>query len=215
MLWIIILIIVLIVYYIRKSKSEKPVKFPKVTVIILSIATAITIVTSTISSYSRNYILENADYINSSKIKKFDFKGLSFEYPGNWSVDKEVIEDNLAYHVVCEKNGNNSSEILTITWLTYESSSSELVDFIENVMESMKEEISHRNAKTGNIYNSNYIGISCKSVDFSGSLLNEQYYGNISAFNLNGNTFLVLKQSDKKSKLNSEFKIIEESLKKH
>ena len=84
-------------------------------------------------------------------------------------------------------------------------------EMILNVIEGMKEVPTHKNSVMGNINNTSFKGLSSQSVDFTVTLMGETFYGRMTSFNSNGNTILMLKQSDSKIKLETDFKIMEES----
>lgn len=84
-------------------------------------------------------------------------------------------------------------------------------EMILNTIEGMKEEPTHKNAVVGNINNTSFKGLNSLSVDFTVTLMGETFYGRMTSFNSNGNTILMLKQSDSKTKLETNFKIMEDS----
>lgn len=143
-----------------------------------------------------------------SKLRRFSFKGLSFSYPDNWEVLKEIIEHDFAYQIICEKKGINSDEIICITWYMMETP---LIELIEYTLEGIMEEPSHKNSTVGSISNEEFNGEPCKSVRYSNRFMGESVCGQLMAFNVQGSTFLIIKQSDTMPKLVSEFKIMEES----
>ncbi len=142
------------------------------------------------------------------KTKRFSFKGLTFKYTDNWIVTKEIIENDFAYQVFCEKKGIISLDVLCITWYIMDFP---LIEAIKDTWEAMKEEPSHKNATISLISNARFNGETCKVANFSNTFMGESFYGQIISFNVHGKTFLILKQSDTKAKLDSEFKIMEES----
>jgi len=217
----------IVIYFQGKKKieNENIVKFPIVLVIFIGISLIGSIVQYTLETKNRKFIQEyskNNDLLNldtysnqnetkeKSQLLSLAYNGVSFSYPENWTLEKEVLQDELAFQINCEKKGYNSSEILAITWLKMELSPNEM---ILNTIEGMKEEPTHKNAVVGNINNTSFKGINSQSVDFTVTLMGETFYGRMTSFNSNGNTILMLKQSDSKTKLETDFKIIEESFK--
>jgi len=216
----------IVIYFQGKKKieNENIVKFPIVLVIFIGISLIGSIVQYSIETKNRKFIQEyskNNDLLNLDKYSKqeettnetsqlltLSYNGVSFSYPDNWSLEKEVLQDELAFQINCEKKGHNSSEILAITWLKMELSPNEM---ILNTIEGMKEEPTHRNAVVGNINNTSFKGLNSQSVDFTVTLMGETFYGRMTSFNSNGNTILMLKQSDSKTKLETNFKIMEDS----
>lgn len=216
----------IIIYFQGKKKieNENIVKFPIVLVIFIGISLIGTIVQYTLETKNRKFIQEyskNNDLLNldtyskqeettneKSQLLSIVYNGVSFSYPDNWSLEKEVLQDELAFQINCEKKGYNSSEILAITWLKMELSPNEM---ILNTIEGMKEEPTHKNAVVGDVNNTSFKGLNSQSLDFTVTLMGETFYGRMTSFNSNGNTILMLKQSDSKTKLETDFKIMEES----
>lgn len=215
----------IIIYFQGKKKieNENIVKFPIVLVIFIGISLIGTIVQYTLETKNRKFIQEyskNNDLLNldtyskqeettneKSQLLSIVYNGVSFSYPDNWSLEK-VVQDELAFQINCEKKGYNSSEILAITWLKMELSPNEM---ILNTIEGMKEEPTHKNAVVGDVNNTSFKGLNSQSLDFTVTLMGETFYGRMTSFNSNGNTILMLKQSDSKTKLETDFKIMEES----
>lgn len=216
----------IIIYFQGKKKieNENIVKFPIVLVIFIGISLIGTIVQYTLETKNRKFIQEyskNNDLLNldtysiqeettneKSQLLSIVYNGVSFSYPDNWSLEKEVLQDELAFQINCEKKGYNSSEILSITWLKMELSPNEM---ILNTIEGMKEEPTHKNAVVGDVNNTSFKGLNSQSLDFTVTWMGERFYGRMTSFNSNGNTILMLKQSDSKTKLETDFKIMEES----
>lgn len=216
----------IIIYFQGKKKieNENIVKFPIVLVIFIGISLIGTIVQYTLETKNRKFIQEyskNNDLLNldtyskqeettneKSQLLSIVYNGVSFSYPDNWSLEKEVLQDELAFQINCEKKGYNSSEILAITWLKMELSPNEM---ILNTIEGMKEEPTHKNAVVGDVNNTSFKGLNSQSLDFTVTLMGETFYGRMTSFNSNGNTILMIKQSDSKTKLETDFKIMEES----
>lgn len=216
----------IIIYFQGKKKieNENIVKFPIVLVIFIGISLIGTIVQYTLETKNRKFIQEyskNNDLLNldtyskqeettneKSQLLSIVYNGVSFSYPDNWSLEKEVLQDELAFQINCEKKGYNSSETLSITWLKMELSPNEM---ILNTIEAMKEEPTHKNAVVGDVNNTSFKGLNSQSFDFTVTLMGETFYGRMTSFNSNGNTILMLKQSDSKTKLETDFKIMEES----
>jgi hypothetical protein len=155
---------------------------------------------------SENIFKDNAE--NTTKENKiFNYEGLSFSYPENWKIKKEVILEDFSFQVSCEE-GFYSSDLIIITWIR--TTDITALEAIENNIEAMKEmEMLH--AKVGTLYNSTFKGQSSLSVDYTTSIMDEICYCTITSFIMNGNVVSIIKQSDSKKKLDTEFKQIEES----
>ncbi len=162
----------------------------------------------TLDSFNSNNNISR-NYNNSVQNLPFSYQGISFEYPDNWKVEKEELQQDLAYQINCEKKGINSSEIISITWINMEMEPREM---IQNTIEGMKEEPTHKNSNVKPIYTTVYKGLDAVKSDFDLVLFGEKYFGRIISFNSDGKTILILKQSDNINKLDSEFKIVENSL---
>lgn len=163
----------------------------------------------TLDSFNANSYTSNSSEDKVNNIS-FSYAGISFDYPDNWKVEKEELQQDLAYQINCEKKGINSSEIISITWLNMEMEPREM---IENTIEGMKEVPTHKNSNTKPIFKSVYKGFNAFKSDFDLVLFGEKFFGRIISFNASGKTILILKQTDRIDKLDSEFKIVENSLK--
>ncbi|MBS9768833.1 MAG: RDD family protein [Flavobacteriaceae bacterium] len=140
-----------------------------------------------------------------SSTYNFSYKGLSFDYPSSFKVEKKIIEGGM--NITCEKGLDNLFDIILINFEL------ESKNWLKSVIETIREEPTHKNANVSEIYTTNYKGNFAVSVDFSIRLLGEKAFGQIVAFNSNGKAVLILKQAGSKDKLKTEFKIIEKSLK--
>jgi uncharacterized RDD family membrane protein YckC len=161
----------------------------------------------------QNSVLTNNDIQKSIPIVNnysFSYKEISFDYPENWEIEKEEVEEGLAYRVDCSKKDFDASEIISIMWYYMEI---EPKDVIAGMIESLKEVPTHKNLKANPTVSSNYINYNAYKSDFNITILGEDFYGTIISFQTNGKTMLILKQSDSISKLKSEFEIVENSLK--
>lgn len=139
----------------------------------------------------------------------FSYKGVSFDYPDNWKVEKEEIQKDLAYQINCEKKGFDSADAIFIQWFNIEL---EPREYIELMIESMKEQPTHKNANIKPIHTTIYKGSHAVRTDFELKLFGEMFYGQITAYNSNNKAILIMKQTDSIFKLDSEFKVIENSL---
>lgn len=162
----------------------------------------------TLDSFNANNKISSTFNKNVENLS-FSYQGISFEYPDNWKVEKEELQQDLAYQINCEKKGINSSEIISITWLNMEMEPREM---IQNTIEGMKEEPTYINSNVKPIYTTVYKGYNAVKSDFDLILFGEKYYGRIISFNSNGKIILIIKQTDDIDKLDSEFKIVENSL---
>lgn len=162
----------------------------------------------TLDSFNTNNNIQGSFNKNVNKIS-FSYQGISFDYPDNWKVAKEELQQDLAYQINCEKKGINSAEIISITWLNMEMEPREM---IQNAIEGMKEEPTHKNSNVKPILTTVYKDFDAVKSDYDLILFGEKFYGRIISFNTNGKTILILKQTDSINKLDSEFMVVENSL---
>jgi uncharacterized RDD family membrane protein YckC len=163
----------------------------------------------TLDSFNSNNNI-SSDLNSNIQNLQFSYQGISFEYQDNWKVEKEELQQDLAYQINCEKKGINSSEIISITWLNMEMKPSEM---IQNTIEGMTELPTHKYSNVKTIYTTVYKGYDAVKSEFDLILFRNKYFGVIISFNSNGKTILILKQADNINKLDSEFKTVENSLK--
>jgi len=162
----------------------------------------------TMKSFNTNNLLSTN--INNVQNVPFLYQCISFEYPDNWKVEKEELQQDFAYQISCEKEGTNSSEIITISWLNLEMDPLEL---IQNTIEGMKEEPSHKNSNFKPINATVFKGNDAFRADYDLELFGEKFYGRFISFNSCDKTVLIIKQADNLYKLELEFRVIENSLK--
>ncbi|MHA1748357.1 MAG: hypothetical protein ACTSYF_06895 [Promethearchaeota archaeon] len=153
---------------------------------------------------------DSFSYENTQKKLSYSYAGISFDYLKKWKIEKKELQEDLVYQINCDKEGLNSSEIISITWLNMVMDTQEM---IQNAIEGMKEEAIYKNSQVKSIISKYYKGFNAVSVDFDFVLFGKKYFGRIISFNTKGKTILILKQTDKIEKLDTEFKIIENSLK--
>jgi uncharacterized RDD family membrane protein YckC len=164
-------------------------------------------------------LIENLDSLNVNNIPSsisgvnnlsFSYKGISFNYPDNWEIKKEEVQEDLAYRVDCSKKDFDASEIISIMWYNMKI---EPKVVILGMIESLKEVPTHKNLKANPIVGTNYINYDAFKSEFNITILGETFYGSVISFNTNDKTMLILKQTDSVNKLKSEFKVVENSLK--
>lgn len=163
----------------------------------------------TLNSLATNSNTSNTS-TNNVKNLSFDYQGISFDYPNNWKVEKEEVQQNLAYQVYCEKKGINSSETILFSLLNIKTEPREM---IQTAIEGIKEEPTCKKIKIKPIYTVTYNDISAIRSDLNFLFFGEKQYVSIISFISNDKTILIMKQTESIAKLTSEFKIIENSLK--
>ncbi|MDR2439558.1 MAG: hypothetical protein LBE12_09360 [Planctomycetaceae bacterium] len=193
----------------EKQQAQKP-KNSKIKnwefVICVPIVIVILIISIIIEQNKEN---QSEKTVKQNKTVTLNYEGLSFSYPEDWTIEKTVIYEDFAFQVVCTK-GLFLSEIIAVTWIRMTELS--LPEIIEEYIEGLKEEESHKNSKFSTLYNGVFKGQNSLSVDFVVSFMGLTNYGTITSFIMNGNAVTIVKQSNSKEKLATEFKIIEESI---
>lgn len=220
------IIVGFVIYFQLKKKlaNEGKVKFPVFLVIVMGIALVVGIIMVVVEhkteSYMRN-LLENftseSEWSNteddSSVVNEniLNFKGLTFSYPENWKIEQEVLQDNLAFQVSCEKTGG-ASDIITVVWLCGNNFGT-TAEMVENTIAGIQEEMLKYNAKinSSNLYSTTFKEESASVADYNLTLFDEKTYGRCFSFVMNGNTVVITKQSNSKEKLDTEFQTIENS----
>ena len=210
------------VFKIKKRESKKMSKKTKKTWIVAGsiITFAILLVILFFAVHDKDSNTKSS-YVDNKKItlKELTFNGLTLSYPDNWSVEKKVIIGG--YQVSLEKNGLNNSEYIGIIFLKGGISDNLSLDkWLQNTIMDMKSEYFLENYKSHSfnllqftsIYNSTFKDIECRSVDYTGTYFGESYCGKITVFIMNGNSVMIIKQSDTKEKLETEFMPIEKSI---
>ena len=85
--------------------------------------------------------------------------------------------------------------------------------WISGTIDEMKNNKVYYNVEFSAITPSEFNNISSETVDYVGESLGEKFQGHITSFNINEKTVLMLKHSDSKTKLDNDFRVMEESLK--
>ena len=122
---------------------------------------------------------------------------MSFFYPKNVVIDKNIQQENFDFNVTC---ANNEGSIGVRWWRSTKYTPKDMLDDMVAYLTDVKITTEYYNDKFGNI--------PCVSFDF----VDEKLYAKIQSFILNGNTVLVIKYNIAKENLDTEFRIIENSL---
>ena len=140
------------------------------------------------------------------KTNKIEYEDVSFCYPDSWKTEREE-GDNGSYYIYCEKKGDNSSEIITITAV---SAQIDVFAKLAETLNTMKEQKVYRNMCTEPVRNvslGDNDAILCSFVcSFSGT----KYFGRIYILNVSGKTFTVLMQ-DEEDAFENKFKFFTDS----
>lgn len=192
-------------FYILKNKVENnnKVKLPTSFTVIIAIMVAISVL-----QYSST---NKKDAINEThELMTVSYNGISFKYPNNWDIQKNNLEEGLMYQIYCQERGDNTVNFFSIILMGYEMSPDY---WISGTIDEMKNNKVYYNVEFSAITPSEFNNISSKTVDYVGESLGEKFQGHITSFNINEKTVLMLKHSDSKTKLDNDFRVMEESLK--
>lgn len=151
--------------------------------------------------------LENKEIINN--VNSFSNRGIKFNYPTNWIISENDLEDGNIYQITCEKNDYLSPEIITILCFDGEINAE---GWIILTIEEIKKQFGLNYLNNSSIIESFYLGYYGYTTTYSVSLFGESICGFIASFETIDKSFLIAKQSSEPDKLNSEFIIIENSL---
>jgi len=159
--------------------------------------------------FSRLFSSKTTNKIVNSKFQK---KGVSLTCPKGWKITDEENFDDEGYYLSIEKNGFNSSGLITITWY-YEIL--ELEEVMNVAIEELKKSFIHKNSnlKLGELHQNKYNFIDTAAVNFSMSTIGLKHRGEIHVFHKEGKIFCINKQEaiEDKGKNSEGYKIIENS----
>jgi hypothetical protein len=143
---------------------------------------------------------------------KFQKNGVSLTCPHGWKITDEENFDDEGYYLSIEKNGFNSSGLITISWY-YEIL--ELENVMNVALEELRNSFIHKNSnlKLGDLHENKYNCIDTAAVKFNMSIIGLKHQGTIHVFHKEGKTFCINKQEaiEDKEKNKEGFKIIEQS----
>ena len=149
---------------------------------------------------------------HSSQETKFEKSGISFTCPSGWKITDEENLNDAGYYLSCEKEGLNSSGLLTISWVNDSMALTEMLEIHKAEMEK-NIVLKHSDLTFGNGEDAKFKDYNSKSVNFSTTLLGLKSEGMIYCFYANGKTITILRQEaiEDKSDNSEGFKIIENS----
>lgn len=163
---------------------------------------------------NRTFSSENKQTVSETNfnptIKSFSYKNITFNYLSDWIVSKKEMQKNLAYQIVCTKKGIESNESFSLIYLNRDIAAKEM---LQNIITEIKSEDAYLNLEIMPIVHNSYRTYNAVSADYNYDLLKKKHFGRAIAFNTNEKVIVLLEISSEKEKLNSEFKIIENSLK--
>lgn len=142
------------------------------------------------------------------RVDRVEREGLYFEYPETWKTEIEDLGDGCC-HIVCEKKGDNTQEVITITTEMPEKEPSEKMRILLEVMKKQKVYENMNIQLFENVVYSGFDGMLCIfSSDYSGV----KYFGRIHVFKSTGKMFTIFMQ-DTEDMFASKFKFFEDSFK--
>ena len=137
--------------------------------------------------------------------KTFKYEGISFQHERNW----ETKTDKKSYYYIsCEDKSSPNVIIITFNKNTYEESSQEYIENYLKDIENTKPESEIKTIKTGK-----FGDYDCILANYSYRAEETNYYAVIYAFNTNGRSISIVKQSGRKAGLERDFMLIEKSFK--
>lgn len=146
---------------------------------------------------------------NSSKPDlNISYLGVEFNIPSDWNYKSQELENGIAHQISCWEKGEASSFVFQ--WLDMEM---DLDEYIEIMKESLKEQISHKNAIFKNNKNTKFQNANAISSEFSGTFADYRFEGGLIAFLNDGKTYLILHQGDNNFYANGVYESIVSSLK--
>ena len=141
--------------------------------------------------------------------KTVSYAGVTFSYSNNWEIEMEEYEGGL-YRIYCEKQGISASETFSIVWASVEI---DPIEWIQGTIEEIKSEPAFKNVNTKSIKSYRFKNYDAFSMDYYGKIFDEKYYGRIISFKDGKKSVLIIKYSDSEYKIDTEFGVIENSLK--
>lgn len=128
-----------------------------------------------------------------SKPAKFERDGVVITSPAGWGITDQESIDEQGYYLSIEKDGFDSSGIVTMTWINGEIDLGEWAYIFQDELEN---NIIYRNSNIQfeDAVDNNYNNIDTSSIRFSASILGLDHEGNIHFFHKGNKTFAILIQ---------------------
>lgn len=143
---------------------------------------------------------------------KFEKDGIRFVCPTGWKITEEQSIETGGYYLAIEKDGFNSSGILSVSWINTEL---DFTEWINIYKDELKDNIIYKNADLtfGKTYPAEFNTMRSTAIDFTANIVGLKHEGTILIFYENGKTFAVLKQQAVEDKVKNEkgFEAIEKS----
>lgn len=148
---------------------------------------------------------------NPNGTDKIDYAGISFEYPTRLSKETSELKDDVHY-ISCTEI--LSGELFTVSSFAYENEN----DY-DNLMNSYfsyfkKFDKLIHDLSINELDSAKFANFNCHARSYSGTLYTKKIFGMVYSFKAGDRTILIVKQtSDDERKLDSRFKLIEETFK--
>ncbi len=160
--------------------------------------------------YSMTFLNKEDTEIASSETVFVSYRDISFDCKENWKVEKAVLSEDMNYQIACEMKGSKNLESMVIVAVAKELDTE---DWLKKSIVTFKDIKVYQNAEFGSIVDTTFLGRQASFTSFNGSVLGDQYCGELIAFVVNGKSLLYLKQARDTEKLHSSFSLIESSMK--
>lgn len=198
-----------IIYFLLKEKLNNHSKTNFLYILIATSAVTFVIPLSKELEDRKNRMVISKSYFEQkqeAELRVFNSNGLTFSYPNNWEVEKEVVKNNSFFSIKCEAK-DISDNFITIAW---DGKLNELTPYemIELAKSTMIKNATSEIVEIDDSYTGFYGGN--KAVFFKYSNQIKDIY--LISFEKNGKVFFVVQQISNESTIDSGFKLIENSL---
>ena len=139
---------------------------------------------------------------NSSEVKELSYQGISFNYPSDWRSETENYAEG-SYYMEVEK----VYDTFMVTFSPGSGSDPEVA--IESYIEIIKNDKLKVTSKP--VSSGKFGKYDCCYADILVTAMGHKFYNTVYALDIEGNTVLVIKQSDTEKKLVDNFKLMEET----
>jgi hypothetical protein len=125
--------------------------------------------------------------------QKFTHSGVSFNIPTGWKITDQEEMEGTGYYLSCEKEGENSSGIVTVTWVN---DSSDLEATVEAYSSAIKDNyiLKKANPKFSPTVKRRFNGRAAIGMDYTMTLSKIPHEGHIYCFYGKGKTITVMVQ---------------------
>jgi hypothetical protein len=125
--------------------------------------------------------------------EKFTNSGVSFTVPDGWKITEQEDLDGKGYYLSCEKDGANSSGLVTISWVN---DSTDLKELATTYGNAVKENfiLKSANPKMSPVVSRTFNGHPATGMDYTMKMATIPHEGHIYCFYGNGKTITVMVQ---------------------